>query len=125
MTAAAAARAELRAAGVSSLRTAAAPPAIDLLLVKPGELDWQDRALCAEVDSALFFPEKGETGTAAKRICRSCEVRAECLAFAVDNGIAYGVWGGMDERERRSLGPQHLDFRPAGRHERNISELAA
>jgi WhiB family transcriptional regulator, redox-sensing transcriptional regulator len=87
----------------------------DLSLINPDEWEWQDRGLCAETDPAAFFPEPGETAEAAKRVCRSCEVRAQCLAFAVDNGISYGVYGGMDERERRALGPQHYDFRPAAR----------
>lgn len=96
-------------------------PLPDLSLADPGEWDWQDRALCAETDPAAFFPELGEDATAAKRVCMSCEVREQCLDFAVGNGIAYGVYGGMDERERRALGTQHLDFRPA----RGREELAA
>ena len=90
-----------------------ASPGPDLALVNPDEWAWQDRALCAETDPALFHPELGETAEAARRVCRSCEVREQCLDFAVRNGIAFGVYGGMDERERRELGPQHLDFRPA------------
>jgi WhiB family transcriptional regulator, redox-sensing transcriptional regulator len=91
-----------------------AASAPDLALVNPDEWGWQDRALCAETDPGAFFPEKGgRAAEAAKRVCASCEVRAECLDFAVSNGIAFGVYGGMDERERRELGPQYLDFRPA------------
>lgn len=67
------------------------------------ELEWQDKALCAEVDPEIFFPEKGGSTRAAKRVCRSCEVRAECLEYALDNPDAgrYGIWGGFSERERR------------------------
>jgi WhiB family redox-sensing transcriptional regulator len=36
-------------------------------------------------------------------VCRSCPVRTECLADALDNRVEYGVWGGMTERERRAL----------------------
>jgi WhiB family redox-sensing transcriptional regulator len=32
-----------------------------------------------------------------------CQVRTECLADALDNGVEFGVWGGMTERERRAL----------------------
>jgi WhiB family transcriptional regulator, redox-sensing transcriptional regulator len=90
-----------------------AASAPDLSLVNPDEWEWQDRARCAEVGGDPFFPELGETAEAAKRVCATCEVRVECLDFAVGNGIGFGVYGGMDERERRELGPQHLDFRPA------------
>ena len=43
----------------------------------------------------------------AKRSCRSCPVRYECLADALDNRIEFGVWGGMTERERRALLRRH------------------
>jgi WhiB family redox-sensing transcriptional regulator len=91
------------------------PP--DLALINPGDWEWQDKALCQEVGTRLFFPERGETAEDAKRVCASCRVRRECLAFAVREGIPWGVWGGLDEAERAALGPQHLDFRPAHRKE--------
>lgn len=67
---------------------------------------WQDLALCAEVDPELFFPDKGESSRPAKRVCAGCEVRAECLQYALDHGERFGVWGGLSERERRELGRQ-------------------
>lgn len=99
---------------VGRIHAASAP---DLALINPDEWEWQDRALCAEIGGDPFFPELGETAEDAKRVCRRCEVRAQCLDFAVREGIAFGVYGGMDERERRTLGPQHLDFRPASGRE--------
>ncbi|MEV0830937.1 MULTISPECIES: WhiB family transcriptional regulator [Streptosporangiaceae] len=66
------------------------------------ELDWQDLARCAETDPDAFFPEEGGP-SAAKKICRSCEVRAECLEYALDNEIMFGIWGGVSERSRRAL----------------------
>jgi uncharacterized protein (UPF0179 family) len=59
---------------------------------------WQESALCAQVDSFLFFPEKGFSAHAAKKVCAGCEVRAECLKFALDNGMEYGVWGGLGQK---------------------------
>ena len=67
------------------------------------ELDWQDRALCAQTDPEAFFPEKGGSTREAKRVCRSCEVRAECLEYALEHDERFGIWGGMSERERRRL----------------------
>ena len=67
------------------------------------ELEWQDKALCAEVDPEMFYPEKGGSTREAKAVCRSCEVRAECLEYALDHAEAFGIWGGMSERERRRL----------------------
>ena len=67
------------------------------------EPEWQDRALCAQTDPEAFFPEKGGSTREAKRVCRSCEVRAECLEFALENDERFGIWGGLSERERRKL----------------------
>ena len=67
------------------------------------EPDWQERALCAQTDPEAFFPEKGGSTRDAKKICGSCEVRAECLEYALQNDERFGIWGGLSERERRKL----------------------
>jgi WhiB family redox-sensing transcriptional regulator len=67
------------------------------------EFSWQDFARCGETDPEVFFPEKGCSPKEAKLICRSCEVRAECLEYALQHGERFGVWGGLTERERRPL----------------------
>jgi len=69
------------------------------------DLAWQKRALCVEVDSEIFFPGKGDLSAAraAKRICAACEVRAQCLDYALAHCERYGVWGGLSERQRRNL----------------------
>jgi WhiB family redox-sensing transcriptional regulator len=73
-------------------------------LVRPGEeTAWQDLAACTETDPDSFFPELGEPTGPAKRICRGCEVTAQCLQYALDNHERFGVWGGLSERERRRL----------------------
>ncbi|WP_447924848.1 WhiB family transcriptional regulator [Georgenia muralis] len=68
-----------------------------------GALAWQDRALCAQTDPEAFFPEKGGSTREAKRVCTSCDVRAECLEYALANDERFGIWGGLSERERRKL----------------------
>jgi WhiB family redox-sensing transcriptional regulator len=64
--------------------------------------DWTTRAACKGTDPAELFVQ-GAAQNRAKLICRGCAVRFECLADALDNGIEFGVWGGMTERERRAL----------------------
>jgi WhiB family transcriptional regulator, redox-sensing transcriptional regulator len=66
-------------------------------------LSWQDAAECQYTDPEAFFPEKGGSVRQAKRVCRSCDVRAECLEYALENCIAEGIWGGLTERERRRV----------------------
>ena len=68
-----------------------------------GVLAWQEQALCAQTDPEAFFPEKGGSTREAKKICTGCEVRAECLEFALANDERFGIWGGLSERERRRL----------------------
>ena len=69
--------------------------------------DWRLRAACRFTDPDLFFPisdsGKGLEQTAkAKAVCAGCEVRRECLAFAVRARERHGIWGGMTEQERHS-----------------------
>lgn len=66
-------------------------------------LAWQTDALCAQTDPEAFFPEKGGSTRDAKRICISCDVRGDCLEYALDNDERFGIWGGLSERERRKL----------------------
>ncbi|MDX2561936.1 WhiB family transcriptional regulator [Streptomyces sp. NPDC087219] len=70
---------------------------------------WRASAACQDVDPDLFFP----VGTGApalvqaeeaKEICRGCPVREACLDWAMDDSRQVtGVWGGLDENERRAL----------------------
>jgi len=82
---------------------------------------WRDEALCAQTDPELFFPEQGESVAAAKRVCAGCEVRAECLQYALDNRERFGVWGGLSERERRELGQQPNPVRRCPAHGERLS----
>ena len=68
-----------------------------------GDLGWQEQALCAQTDPEAFFPEKGGSTREAKRICVGCEVKAECLEYALGSDERFGIWGGLSERERRRL----------------------
>lgn len=71
-------------------------------------MSWLDRAACREASPELFFPV-GTSGpaliqtAAAKAVCRLCPVAADCLAWALASGQDFGVWGGLDEAERRAI----------------------
>jgi WhiB family redox-sensing transcriptional regulator len=74
----------------------------------PRETVWIERAACIGEDPELFFPI-GTTGPAirqakrAKAVCGRCPVRGECLRWALDSCQDAGVWGGLDEEERREI----------------------
>lgn len=67
--------------------------------------DWRNRAACLSADPELFFPEKGGPGDEAKRICGLCEVRQDCLDFALTlaSEEQHGIWGGLSARERKRI----------------------
>lgn len=64
--------------------------------------DWTSLASCRDSNPDDLFVQGAEQNR-AKRICRGCPVRTECLADALDSQVEFGVWGGMTERERRAL----------------------
>jgi WhiB family transcriptional regulator, redox-sensing transcriptional regulator len=78
--------------------------------VLPGEqevrLEWRQSAACREADPDIFFPVSpagpGRDEVArAKALCAGCQVRRQCLQFALATHQAHGVWGGTTEEERR------------------------
>ncbi|WP_432050340.1 WhiB family transcriptional regulator [Verrucosispora sp. NA02020] len=74
--------------------------ATDLLGTAP---DWQERALCSQTDPDAYFPDKGGSTREAKRVCGRCEVKQECLDYALGRDERFGIWGGLTEQERRKL----------------------
>jgi WhiB family transcriptional regulator, redox-sensing transcriptional regulator len=72
---------------------------------------WQYAAACRGEDAAVFFApnyfekrsEKDAREAVAKRICARCPVQDLCLAYALRTREPHGVWGGLNEMERRAL----------------------
>ena len=72
--------------------------------------DWQRLSACRDMDLAMFFhpdgerdPARSRRATAAKLVCATCPVIAECRNWARSVGEPYGIWGGESEDERRVL----------------------
>lgn len=80
-------------------------------------LEWMQRGAChsPDVDDSWFFPTRGDSLRPAKMVCRDCQVREDCLEYALAIGEKFGVWGGMSERERRRLRRQRALAEKAGR----------
>lgn len=76
------------------------PDTFRALIAQP---EWMADANCRGLDPNLFFPERGESNADVKAVCRACDVQAECLAYAVNNGETKGTWGGLSEKERRRV----------------------
>jgi WhiB family transcriptional regulator, redox-sensing transcriptional regulator len=73
-----------------------------------GRWNWRAAARCRAIDADELFVN-GARQRDAKVFCRTCPVRTECLAHALDRRIEFGVWGGMTERERRALLRERTD----------------
>jgi WhiB family redox-sensing transcriptional regulator len=68
--------------------------------------DWRSAGACVSADPDLFFPisTKGpgeKQVSRAKMICAGCQVRRECLDFAMTNDLSYGIWGGSTPEDRQ------------------------
>ena len=64
---------------------------------------WQEKAACYGLDPEVFFPTTEEEAGLALSYCGVCSVREVCLAWSIQNGERYGVWGGTTEQQRRRL----------------------
>lgn len=67
------------------------------------DTSWMSRGVCGQTDPEVFFAPR-DAGpnwfAAAVQVCAGCPVRERCAAYAIDNEIAYGVWGGLTEQQR-------------------------
>jgi WhiB family transcriptional regulator, redox-sensing transcriptional regulator len=95
-------------AGSEAARTAVGDMPARQVIILPGGTPvprWYLGALCAFVGTEPFYPasDDKDTAAAAKAVCRGCDVRAQCLDDALRRSEPYGIWGGLDERERRAL----------------------
>lgn len=86
------------------------------MTVQVADLSWQRHAACCGVNPDVFYVALGGSTKIARAICASCEVQSECLAYALANREAFGVWGGTSERERR-----RFRRRPAAAKEPSVS----
>lgn len=71
--------------------------------------DWRAGALCAQIGGDMFFPPKGGSDRSAKIICAMCDVRIQCLKWALDNHEIYeGIYGGLNPGQRRKMMRERL-----------------
>jgi WhiB family transcriptional regulator, redox-sensing transcriptional regulator len=89
--------------------TAREAPALTMRQTWDLDIQWQFKARCRGSDANLFFSpthletkeERQQREALAKTICAECTVRRACLAFALETRETHGIWGGLNELERR------------------------
>jgi WhiB family redox-sensing transcriptional regulator len=69
----------------------------------PTNLEWMDDGLCRQVDADMFHPEVGGPTKDARRVCMACDVRVQCLDYALTTPGCLGIWGGTSEGQRRAM----------------------
>lgn len=67
------------------------------------EQTWTEDSACRTVDPEAFHSKSEVARLAAKQYCAVCAVREQCLRYSIENREPFGVWGGLDERERKAL----------------------
>ncbi len=70
---------------------------LELLGIDQDDLEWEDLAICSNMDTELFYDQYESSDNVAKmvdEICLSCPVRTQCLMKGVESG-QHGVWGGV------------------------------
>ncbi len=65
--------------------------------------EWQNLARCRGRNLEIFYPQRGVRNASAKALCQDCEVKMECLEYAIAHEERFGIWGGLSERERRKI----------------------
>ncbi|MFZ2055881.1 MAG: WhiB family transcriptional regulator [Acidimicrobiales bacterium] len=81
------------------------------MIANRGEVIWQARAACRGPHAIVFFPpshperkdERMARERIAKEICRTCTVMQDCLDYAIRIREANGIWGGLNEAERKQI----------------------
>lgn len=84
---------------------------------------WTEQAGCTTVPLEVFYgtdehPLTRKEKQQAKDLCASCPVRKECLIVSLETNEYWGIWGGLDERERRAMIRQHGGAAKAAAHAR-------
>lgn len=70
---------------------------------------WREKANCKKLGPSIFFSENEEGSLSrrndihAKKVCSSCAVKTNCLSYALNEQINFGIWGGFTARERSSI----------------------
>jgi WhiB family redox-sensing transcriptional regulator len=75
------------------------------------ETPWRGQAACRRDTATAFFPpphfemkpEKDERENQARALCRACPVQRDCLEYSLEVREPHGIWGGLNELERRRM----------------------
>ena len=86
------------------------------MVAEHSDQTWQLKAACRGPQAEAFFPpshverkeERADRERAAKTICKTCPVRQPCLNYALRIHEQHGIWGGLNEFERKQLADRRV-----------------
>ena len=64
---------------------------------------WAVNAPCTKFDPEIFYPPADHPAADARKVCADCTVQDQCLAYSVIADEPFGIWGGLDHRQRHAL----------------------
>jgi WhiB family redox-sensing transcriptional regulator len=64
---------------------------------------WMLDGRCSQVDADLWYADSPYDQFEAVQICSRCEVRPECLLYALKHDEKFGIWGGYTTAERAQM----------------------
>jgi WhiB family redox-sensing transcriptional regulator len=75
------------------------------------EVEWRTGAACQTENAVYFYapshferkPEKDLREGIARALCRQCKVREQCLNYSIEVEEGHGIWGGLNELQRKRL----------------------
>ena len=75
------------------------------------DTSWRSNAECRGENAVFFFapshferkPEKDLREGTARALCRRCKVKQACLDYSIEVEEGHGIWGGLNELERKRL----------------------
>jgi len=72
--------------------------------------EWMLQSACRDLDPEAWFPASGkpEDAPAAVKVCRTCPVQSECLAYAIEFAPTAGIWAGLSSYHVRTLSKKEM-----------------
>jgi RNA polymerase sigma factor (sigma-70 family) len=74
------------------------------------EMAWQNDATCVEIGIEPFFAQSDNITRQARKICLGCGALRQCLAYALQTGQDFGIWGATTPHQRQRLGPELIEL---------------
>jgi WhiB family redox-sensing transcriptional regulator len=85
-------------------------------------MNWRAASACLKADFPISSAGPAQQQIArAKVICAGCQVRRQCLEFALAQDQVYGIWGGTTSEDRQRDRRRRRRAAAAAEHKRTVA----